>query len=398
MEAMLEEPATASISRSRVLIADDQSEILEALASLLRQEGFDVESANSASGVLRALEASKLRSDGARFDLLLMDMNYTRSTTTGREGMDLVSRIRALDETLPVVVMTAWGSIELAVEAMRNGVADFVLKPWDNSRLVQIMRAHIAEGRARRTERRVEEEENTQAREIQQALLPKTIPQIPGCEVSSAWRPARTVGGDYFDVSRLAENHFALCIADVMGKGVPAALLMSNLQAAIKAMEPAEPRQVSNRLNELAFSLTGPGRLISLFYAHLDLTRKVLTYSNAGQNAPILVRSDGASLRLTEGGAPLGAVEHWAYEQGEVPLASGDRILLYTDGVSEARGSDGEEFGEDRLLALVQENRARSAADIQRAILESLGWSSGRKFEDDATLLVVAVGDERATA
>jgi phosphoserine phosphatase RsbU/P len=396
MEALLEDPDTAATTRSRVLIADDQSEILEALALLLRQEGFDVESANSATGVLRALEAAKLPNDGGRFDLLLMDMNYTRSTTSGREGLDLVSRIRALDETLPVVVMTAWGSIELAVEAMQKGVNDFVLKPWDNARLVEVMRAQIAEGRARRVKRLVEEEENAQAREVQQALLPKTIPQVPGCEISAAWQPARTVGGDYFDVSRLAEDHFALCIADVMGKGVPAALLMSNLQAAVKAMEPAEPRQVSNRLNDLAFSLTGPGRLISLFYAHLDLTRNVLTYSNAGQNPPILVRRNGDFLRLTEGGAPLGAVEHWAYEQGEVSLASGDRILLYTDGVSEAVGSDGEEFGEDRLLALVRENRTRSAADIQRTILESLGWSSGRKFEDDATLLVVAVGDHHA--
>src|SRR5947199_3998698 len=241
METLLEEPATASTSRSRVLVADDQNDILEALTFLFRQEGFEVETANSPAAMVEALEAR-------RYDLLLMDLNYTRSTTTGREGLDLVSRIRALDETLPVVVMTAWGSVELAVEAMRKGVADFVLKPWDNSRLVGIMRAHIAEGRARRVERRAVEEENSQAREIQQALLPKTIPQIPGCEISAAWRPARTVGGDYFDVSRLSKNLLALCIADVMGKGVPAALLMSNLQAAIKAMEPGEPRQISHRL------------------------------------------------------------------------------------------------------------------------------------------------------
>jgi len=292
-----------------------------------------------------------------------------------------------------VVVMTAWGSVELAVEAMRKGVADFVLKPWDNSRLVGIMRAHIAEGRARRVERRAVEEENSQAREIQQALLPKTIPQIPGCEISAAWRPARTVGGDYFDVSRLSKNLLALCIADVMGKGVPAALLMSNLQAAIKAMEPGEPRQISHRLNRLAFGLTGPGRLISLFYAIVDLETRTLTYTNAGQNAPLLVRRDGSFHRLTEGGPPFGAVEDWAYEQSEIALEAEDRMLLYTDGISEARAKDGEEFGEERLLSLLRENRARSAAEIQRSILEAVGWSSGRVFEDDATLVVLGVKD-----
>ena len=106
MEALLEEPATAMTTRSRVLIADDQSEILEALRLLLRHEGFDVEAAGSPAGVLASLEGSAVGGEAARFDLLLMDLNYTRSTTTGREGLDLVSRIRALDEILPVVVMT----------------------------------------------------------------------------------------------------------------------------------------------------------------------------------------------------------------------------------------------------------------------------------------------------
>ena len=387
MEALLEEPATASTAHSRVLVADDQNDILEALTFLFRQEGFEVETANSPAAMVEALEAR-------RYDLLLMDLNYTRSTTTGREGLDLVSRIRAFDETLPVVVMTAWGSIELAVEAMQKGVADFVLKPWDNARLVQIMRAQIQLGRARRAERRVEEEEHTQAREIQQALLPKKIPQVRGCEISAAWRPARHVGGDYFDVTELSEGRLALCIADVMGKGVPAALLMSNLQAAIKAIEPAEPRELCDRLNRLVFSLTGPGRLISLFYAVLEMKRKTLAYSNAGQNAPILARGDGSFLRLTDGGAPLGAVEDWAFEQGEVALAAGDRILLFTDGISEARGTDGEEFGDDRLLALVRKNRALSAAEIQQKVQDAVGWSSGRKFDDDATLLVLALDSE----
>src|SRR5262245_61927537 len=117
----------------RVLIADDQSDVLEALRLLLKGEGYQIESATSPVGISDAL-------DGREFDTVLMDLNYTRDTTSGEEGLQLVSRIHAMDATLPVIVMTAWGSIELAVEAMRRGARDFVQKPWENPRLVSILR------------------------------------------------------------------------------------------------------------------------------------------------------------------------------------------------------------------------------------------------------------------
>src|SRR5688500_1920923 len=115
-------------AKIRVLIADDQQDVLEALRLLLKGEGFDIQSATSPAAIIRTLE-------GQDFDVLLMDLNYTRDTTSGQEGLDLLARIQALDDTLSVVVMTAWGSIELAVEAMRRGARDFVQKPWDNARL-----------------------------------------------------------------------------------------------------------------------------------------------------------------------------------------------------------------------------------------------------------------------
>src|SRR5215472_10147651 len=123
----------------RTLIADDQPDVIEALRLLLKREGYLIEAANSPRAVLERLESKD-------FDLLLMDLNYARDTTSGQEGLDLISRIHALDSTLPVVVMTAWGSIELAVEAMRRGVGDFVLKPWENSHLLSTLRKQIELG------------------------------------------------------------------------------------------------------------------------------------------------------------------------------------------------------------------------------------------------------------
>src|SRR6516164_6854757 len=138
-------------SYPRVLIADDQPDVLEALRLLLKSEGFVTESAASPSGILSAVEARD-------FDVVLMDLNYARDTTSGQEGLDLLNRLQALDGTLPVVVMTAWGSVELAVEAMRRGARDFIQKPWENARLLAILRTQAELSRALREGLRLEAE------------------------------------------------------------------------------------------------------------------------------------------------------------------------------------------------------------------------------------------------
>jgi DNA-binding NtrC family response regulator len=135
----------------RVLIADDQADVLEALRLLLKAEGFHLETASSPAGVLAALEARE-------FDVALIDLNYARDTTSGEEGLNLLSRIQGIDPTLPVVVMTAWGSVEVAVEAMRRGARDFIQKPWDNARLLAIIRTQIELSQALRKGQRLEAE------------------------------------------------------------------------------------------------------------------------------------------------------------------------------------------------------------------------------------------------
>src|SRR5258706_3528305 len=177
----------------RTLIADDQPDVLEALRLLLKGEGYETEAVTTPSDVIEALKSHD-------FDLLLMDLNYARDTTSGQEGLDLLSRVQAVDSTLPIVVMTAWGSVELAVEAMRRGVRDFVLKPWENNRLLSILRTQIEMGhvlRAAQLAKKEQERELVEARCIQRRLLPNEIPQIVGYRIAGAWRPARTGTGVY---------------------------------------------------------------------------------------------------------------------------------------------------------------------------------------------------------
>ena len=147
-------------TQPRVLIADDQPDLLDALRLLLKGDGMQMEAVTSPEAALQALTS-------AQYDLLLMDLNYTGDTTSGTEGMDLLSRVQALDGSLPVVVMTGWGSVDLAVETMRRGVRDFVQKPWDNVQLLTTLRTEIAAGRERRRRAEDDRRELDEARRIQ---------------------------------------------------------------------------------------------------------------------------------------------------------------------------------------------------------------------------------------
>ena len=163
VSSAIESPRPMTRFTPRVLAADDQPDILESLDLLLKPEGFELETAASPQGVLAAVEQRE-------FDVLLIDLNYTRDTTSGREGMDLLAKLQALDATLPVVVMTAWGSVPLVVEAMRRGARDFVQKPWDNERLVSILRTQVELARALRRGQRLEAE-NLALRDVGRPLL-----------------------------------------------------------------------------------------------------------------------------------------------------------------------------------------------------------------------------------
>ncbi len=376
-------PVTTS-ETGRVLIADDQKHILDALQMLLSSCGFSTEAVTHPARVLRAVESRQ-------FDAVLMDLNYTRDIIAGGEGLELVSQIRSMDRLLPVVVMTAWSSVELAVEAMRRGASDFIQKPWENQDLLQKLQNQLSWARGQRRAQRQRDQELQEAREIQDSLLPRKLPAVAGYEVAAMTQPLRFVGGDYYSVVRISERHTVLCIADVAGKGLPAALLMSSLQAALTPLigQRLAPPQLCHRLNRILCDLTPVGKFISFFYAVLDSVDNRLTYCNAGHNPPLLIGADGTCTELKAAGAVLGQFPHWRYEQSELQLRSGDRLLLFTDGLVEACNAQEESFGEHNLIRIARENPRSSAENLMGLLIRAAAQHSGEHFQDDASLIVL---------
>jgi len=375
---------TQSLPTARVLVADDQPHVLDALELLLKNHGYRTEAVTHPARVLQAIESHE-------FDVVLMDLNYTRDTTAGGEGLDLVSQIRLLDENLPLVVMTAWSSVDVAVEAMRRGASDFVQKPWHNRELLEKLERQVERCRSLRQAQRQLADELRDAREIQNHLLPRSIPRIKDYEIAGVTQPVRCVGGDYYNVVRISETQTVLCIADVSGKGMPAALLMSSLQAALRPLmwDTRLPRELCRRLNRILCEIAPVGKFVSFFYAVLDSKDNRLTYCNAGHNPPILLRANGTASELNAAGAVLGQFPDWVYEQSDLQLRPGDRLMMFTDGLVEASNQDDEPFGEERVTRIAQENRAAGAEELKTMLIRSASDHCAGRFQDDASMIVL---------
>jgi len=242
-------------------------------------------------------------------------------------------------------------------------------------------------------ERHFQEEELIRAREIQQALLPKELPQVEGFEIAGIWEPARTVGGDYFDVIRLSEKKLALCIADVVGKGVPAALFMASLQATVRAYasESVSSAWLCDRVNSVVCSNTVEGKFVTLFYGVLDALERTLQFTSAGHPPPLLKNASGTLTHLDNGGAVLGVFPDWKYEDSVVRLTPGDVLVLFTDGITEAARANGEQFGEEGLIRVVTRLADQPPAKLNAAVLADVKSLCDLDLQDDATLLTIEV-------
>ena len=381
-------PQTAA----RVLVADDQPDVLEALRWLLTGEGYEPEFVSSTEAVLERLKTTKDTKERP-FDLLLMDLNYSRDTTSGREGLELIPQVRAHDPSLPIVVMTGWGSVDTAVEAMRRGARSFVQKPWEDVTLLEILQREIDEAQATKRRDAKQQREFEEARLIQRGLLPTAMPKGAGVQLASSWQPANGVGGDCFDVLTFPGGGVGITIADVAGKGVPAALLMSNLQAAVRAFaqEGASPGSVCTSVNRLLCRNMASGRFVTFCYARIDPAARSLTYANAGHNPPLLVHANGVIEKLSPGGTVLGVFAESTYEQGEFTFAPGDRLILYTDGITEGRNAAGDELGEEMLAGFASEHRALPPDEMLAALLRDIEAFNGGTYDDDATLIVASL-------
>jgi sigma-B regulation protein RsbU (phosphoserine phosphatase) len=384
---MTPHPQTQAPALPRLLVADDQADVLEALRLLLLDE-YQADFVTSTAAVLECIQAKA-------YDLLLVDLNYARDTTSGREGLELLSRVREMDGSLPVVVMTGWGTIDTAVEAMRRGARSFVQKPWEDTTLLEILQREIEEARAAKHRDATQQREEEEARLIQRGLLPPRFPEVPGFGLAGGWRPASGVGGDCYDVLTFDGNQVGISIADVCGKGLPAALLMSNLQAAVRAFaqDTSRPHTVCTSVNRLLCRNMISGRFVTFCYVRLDAPNRLLSYAIAGHNPPILLRRTGEVFRLATGGTVLGVFPETAYTEETLQLERGDRLVLFTDGITEARNREGEEYEDDRLIDAIRRHRDLPAAAMQQTLFDEVLQFAHGELQDDATLIVLSVDE-----
>jgi sigma-B regulation protein RsbU (phosphoserine phosphatase) len=244
------------------------------------------------------------------------------------------------------------------------------------------------------------------ARQVQRGLLPSPLPQLAGVHLAAINRPARIVSGDLYDAIIIDPERLAILCADVSGKGFPAALLASEIQAYVRATLRAAcvfndpslgsiPLQVVSLLNAQAADRDAAGRYATMFFSELDVGERTLRYVNAGHNPPLLITRDAISVgELTTGGPPVGLLQDATYEAGALPLTERSVVLIYTDGVVEARNPHDEEFGLARLIDLC--NTAKGNVDtLLHTVVETLdSWRGDMEQGDDITLIAIAI-DER---
>ncbi len=230
------------------------------------------------------------------------------------------------------------------------------------------------------------------AREIQQGLLPRTLPSIDGFEIAAENISSKQVGGDYYDVIPTDNNSFIITIADVSGKGTPASLLMANVQATVHALVPFQlPLSIATaRINDLIYRNTSSDKFITFFWGSLDSTSKKFHYVNAGHNPPFVLRANGTIERLEDGGLILGIMKTISpYQEGSVSLNPGDSVILFTDGVSEAMDINGVDYTEERLEIFVKGLNGKSASEMLLEIKNEIQrYTSGAMQSDDITLIV----------
>lgn len=273
------------------------------------------------------------------------------------------------------------------INAVLGVIVGIALRTYDS------MREKIEEQYKELRSKEAMEREIEIAREVQRELLPRVCPIVPGLRLAGACRPAVGVGGDYYDYLQFSDHRLGIVIADVAGKGIPAALLMAGLQASVRSLAgpTVEPGEVNRLLNGMLYRSTTTARYATLFFALYDADSRMLSYSNAGHFPPLHVTRNGEVTRLGADGMPLGLFEDARYGQAQRTLEPGDLLVLYTDGIVEAQGTDGVEFGEARFIELLSRHRDANLDDLVLRVMSELERWGGGHSHDDATLVLARV-------
>jgi serine phosphatase RsbU (regulator of sigma subunit) len=372
--------------KPHVLVAEDQEHVREALAMLLRGDGYEVELCSSPQ---EAISAAKRQMP----EIALLDMNYQRDSTSGIEGLKLIECLRSLESTLPIIALTGWGNVELAVRAMKAGANDFIEKPWRNQSLLEKVNLLTERARAARSSQKISEFERQDAQKLQTRIVPARHILVGDIEVYGESVPAGIVGGDYFGVWQPAPDSLHLCIADVSGKGTPGALIAAMLYASVSTLSgsASSPDLILREVEHLLREQLSDSHYVTIVYAALDLNLRTLSYVNAGHCPPYLLRGDGSVQRLEATRSVLGLGLEDGFETQRVRLRPGDRLALYTDGISEAADASGAEFGPDQLVEALLSTHALNPKEQHASVLQQARAHANGNFSDDATLVLASI-------
>ncbi len=361
--------------RVRTFVVDDEQLARNRLRQLLSTiEDVDVvgEAADGDEAV-RGIQ-------NLRPDLVFLDIQMP-----GRSGLEIAA---SLSPPRPnIVFCTAFD--QYAIRAFELHAVDYVLKPVSRDRLAQT----VDQIRQKLSENREIVRDLQSAQVVQERLFPHVLPAMDTLDYAGACRPARSVGGDYFDFLPIAPGKLGIALADVSGKGVAAALLMASLQGRLQSQARTyadDPAGLLSELNRDIWRTTEGARYITMFYGVYDDATRGFSYVNAGHNPP-LVRGR-TNRQLDRGGTVLGCFESIALEREVVTLAAGDTLVVFSDGITEARNARDEEFGEARLASLVESAGSGTAAQLRDRVLEQVeAFGGGIAAHDDRTVIVAHV-------
>lgn len=366
----------------RVLIVDDDGDLRRLLQGRLEARGHLVEVAESG-------EQALMRLDGIRPDLIFLDL-----AMAGLTGLDVLDILRARGLDVAIILTTAYGSEQVAVEALRRGADDYLRKPFDRTefqavldrtlRRLQLSRQNAALQQELDAKGRQLAAELARAAQVQSDLLPRDTPLLAGFELAARCVPAREVGGDFYDWQHLP-GALSLTVGDVMGKGMSAALLMATVRAVLRAVgsqhTPAAAVQFAARA--LDGDLARSGSFVTLFHGHLDQSTATLRFVDAGHGHVVFRRADGSLEEMQPWGLPLGVLSDEQYAEGAVTFAPGDLLVVYSDGLTDAQP---ELRRKETLAALL--DPARSASEIAEALADRAG-ADGGALPDDLTIVVL---------
>ncbi len=363
-----------------ILIVDDTAANLRLLSQMLSERGHNVRAVTSGE---RALASACLSPP----DLILLDIKMPEM-----DGYEVCERLKADARThdVPVIFISALDELRDKVRAFSVGGVDYVTKPFQLEEVLARVQTHLA---LRRLQEQLESTNRKMARElelageVQAGFLPSKLPDIPGWQLAVMLRSARETSGDFFDVNLMPDGKLGLLIADVVDKGVGAALYMALSWSLIRtyaAEYPNQPERVLGAANQRILTDTSTEQFVSVFYGILDPGTGRLTYCNAGHLPPYLLAAENGrqAQPLSPTGMVLGVEKGESWGQASVELRPGDVLVLYTDGITDALDERGAFFDEHRLLDVVRANRGRSAQEIKAAVLEAV-----RQFTDDAPQL-----------